>query len=74
MNTYRYKLLVTKKLNNGKFKTTITNSRSLLPLNRLYNDKLNTEKDNIEQMAIYDYDKMKYVKYYEKEGNEEDEL
>ena len=65
MDTYRYKLIVTK-LNNGKRETTITQSRNLLTLNRLYKDKLTN--DNVEQMTIYDYYKMCYVKYYEKEG------
>lgn len=68
-DVYRYKLIVTRKLNNGLI-TTMKKSRNLLTLNRLYKNILTNEKDYVEQMAIYDYYKMVYVKRYEKEGEQ----
>ena len=64
-NDYRYKLIVTKQLRNGKRETRLWQSRNLLTLNRVYKKLLLNEKDGIVQMCIYDYQRMMYVKYYE---------
>jgi len=64
-DNYRYQLIVTRQLNDGKLETKITKSRNLLTLNRLYKNIQLNENDNVLQMAIYDYVCMKYVKYYE---------
>lgn len=68
---YRYKLLITRQIN-SKNETRICSSRNLLTLNRKYKYILENEKDVVVQMAIYDYVKMKYVKYYDKYDEDEE--